>query len=354
MNITKLINTVNTPCIVYSERQICQTIKKIYDDAREVQNFKLYYSVKANSCLEVIKTISRYVDGVELASKQEYEIADDLHMKERIITIPAITADFLKRVYDDGFIEDFNSLSMLKEYSTILQGRRIGVRIVFPEDDYSRFGINCMDESFGDILERRRVSVGRIHYHNSEYTVQKIRAICDYILEVRERCTWFEDVSCISFGGGLYMLYKSDMNERNMFWRIVSGFAKEINERQRIDIVFEPGTLLVMESGFLVCTALDSWVERNKQVVILDSSAFNLFSWYLPNLLYPPDISGVKTMICGCSCFEDDIFVREKEIPIVKRGDRLVFSHVGAYATSMNRHLHQLPPPEEIICPLDS
>jgi diaminopimelate decarboxylase len=74
--------------------------------------------------------------------------------------------------------------------------------------------------------------------------------------------------------------------------------------------------------------------------------------WFEPRVVdvFPHrDGEPIAHSIAGCTCYEEDYFVRGQLLSRLDVGDRLVLGAAGAYASSLARHTHALPTPTEWI-----
>lgn len=341
----------DTPCIIYSKDTIKNIINLIRKDTQDILGFHLFYSVKANSCPNILEFIKSLIDGVEVASENEYKLVRKIGYKNIIVTFPGPKANFIENLYSDNNIFDFNSLSSMQSLSELLIGKEIGLRMRLPKErNISRFGVLCNNEKLHKFILDNSITVRRLHYHFDNHTLSNITNIIAHINELQNETKWFKNINCISFGGGLNNLYCSDVQNLKMFWDKISIFSKKINLKQKVDIIFEPGTLLMLYSGYLITTVTEVLIENEIQQLVVDASAFNLTSWFRPNLIFPKQASdSIKTEIYGCTCFENDFFTKTAVLPKLKVGDRLLFYPVGAYVSSVARKLHMLPVPNEFL-----
>jgi len=344
----EILHSVTTPAVVYSKKVLKSTLEYLLSDIQYINKIQLFYSVKANYNIEILQYISNFVYGVDIASEYEYSLADKAGFTNRIITSPAPSKTFLQRIYNDGYYFDFNSMSSLHNAKDIIRNKDIGLRFHMPVDHSSRFGIDCESVSM-DSLEEYNIKIKRLHYHSGEYTLEKIEHICQYLLSICRRKKWFKNVEYVSLGGGLYKINKLDNLMRKKFWDVVSECVNEINLFQNVNFIFEPGCGIVMDSGFLVASVVDAFICNDRQYVMLDASAFNMFTWHCPQLVSVKERCGIKTNIYGMTCYEHDLFCRDIYLPKLESGDRLLFSKVGAYSASLAKHLHAIPFPKEIF-----
>lgn len=372
MSVPKMIEDFfyicETPKLIYSSQLLMNSIDRLRSDSKDVLNFELYYSVKANVNDRVLKLIGNKVNGVDVSSEYEYKLARAAGVQHIISTAPVPSESFIMQLYESGFVFDFDSISSIERCKRLLSSGKIGVRVRthaqwIGEDVQgreSRFGI-CLTEKnevdrLAAILKENDLTICRLHYHGRVGSVEHQKKICDYIYHLLQDCPLLKNVSSVSLGGGIDLFYTLGNSQVNGFWNTISLFSRE-TEKRNIKTILEPGEQIVSTCGFLVVTVMDSAFRGGRQHLTVDSSGFNLLSWQEP---WPHCISTsdrclygnsdrCDTVIWGQTCYEEDIFIRRMYLPKMKLGDRIVFYPMGAYTATTARHLHQIPTPTEIL-----
>jgi carboxynorspermidine decarboxylase len=117
-------------------------------------------------------------------------------------------------------------------------------------------------------------------------------------------------------------------------------------------VILEPGAGLVVDTGYLVATVLDT-MKNGSDIAILDTSA----STHMPDVLevpYRPDIIGAgdagekaQTYILGGkTCMTGDVIGTYSFDQPLKPGDRLVFTDMMQYSFVKNTTFNGAPLPD--------
>lgn len=369
--IEEFFYTCDTPKLIYSSQLLMNSIDRLRTDSKDVLDFKLYYSVKANINDDVMKFIGNRVDGMDVSSEYEYKLARAAGIQHIISTAPVPAESFIMQLYENGYIFDFdsiNSIERCKRFLVLGKKNKIGLRLRISNQEIgndvqakeSRFGISLTEQNevnrLNRVLKESSLTICQLHYHGRMGGVEHLKKICDYICHLLQNCVLLKDVSSISLGGGIDLFYMLGNSHVEGFWNVLSLFSRE-TKKKNISILLEPGEQIVSTCGFLIVQVTDSVFRDGRQHLTVDSSAFNLLSW---QELYPHCINVLNhcfygnsnmhnTTIWGQTCYEEDIFIRNMYLPKMRLGDRIVFYPMGAYAATTARHLHQIPTPVEIL-----
>lgn len=354
-----MINSLETPSIIYSASMIQYIIDLLKDETAKIKNLKIFFSMKSNNNINILNFLSKKIDGIEIASEYEYKKIENLGFKNIISTFPTPTSSFLEEFYNSGYVFDFDSIDILKLNIDFLKNKKIGLRIALPpnkpniiDNDFSRFGLFGNEPELIKLVNEFNLEVCQLHFHNGENNIKNIKMTTTYISKLLNEYSIYNNIKRISLGGGLNNLYFKDKNSTE-YWSIVEHFSNEVNSKTDVDIIIEPGFLMMSLCGFLISSVCSiKQVNDIYKYVTLDSSAFNLFSWYKPDIIYPKKAENQKQKVnfYGRTCFENDVFVKNTSIPIENIGDKVVLTPVAGYCTSSCRHLHMIPSPNEYFC----
>lgn len=336
------------PQIYYSRRLIKYVLDEIRNHAGDTL---VLYSVKANTNKRIIEYMSGYVDGVEIASWDEYVKVKNILNKIHCIEANglAFSKEQIKKLIQENVLFDFLSITQIKSVINSLKGKEIGIRINISQSNYgggnrpSRFGICFINEA--DVLkrlcEKNNISIVRVHLHTGEKNEQEIIKIC---MELKKWISFFPSVKSINLGGGWDYLYFNHKIGTTLLQ------IKSMYPGKKISI--EPGSLLVRNAGFLMAQVIDYKNIRNRAELVLDASAFNLSSWYKAKVIgqvVKNDKNALKECdIYGNTCYEDDFFVKGIKSNL-KNGDIAYLYPVGAYFRTTARCLHDIGFPKEVI-----
>ena len=352
-DILEVINSAagvcHEPTIIYSSKIIRRIVKKVNDELNKHSNMNCLYSVKANFNKEIISTLAPLVKGFDVASWKEYELVRDFEKAIFASGFAFTNEQIVELVNRENF--DFVSLNQLKLVSDKINNQDIGIRISGTISELesmrveeSRFGFCYPDdvEILKNICEENNICLKRLHIHLGE---KNEKCLNDCINEVSKWCDCFKDICQINVGGGWD--YLSDVNALQNAIERLSSICRDKC------IFIEPGSLLVRKAGILVSHVIDYKIkENNEGYIVVDTSAFNLSSWYTPRLIAVKGggekIPFKKYNIYGNTCFENDVFQINQKLS-VGIGDDLFFYPVGAYYVSTCRKLHNLDFPKEIL-----
>lgn len=363
--IIRLINTIETPAIVYDADIIKYFINKLRQDTLNIPNLEICFAVKANRNPLVLKVMREANLGADIASIEELNVAIEAGLFPIYCTSPGFSHEQIENIYNHSIIFDFDNLSQLKNwlFKSSLKNRKIGLRIrpyldkKYTDDitvgEKSRFGINPASEELHEIIKNNNLLVEQLHVHIGEKKNSLVfKELLNYIETIINTFDNFKDIKKINLGGGYDHLYANASEVRNS-WDAVEEFSENISRRlnRDIKIIIEPGSLLTNASGFLYSEVKASdELSPECQRIILDSSAFNLLSWAKPKILLSTSKSAEKIIhkIYGPTCFEYDYFFSPA---LNKLGidDRILMHPVGAYVSGINRNLHGLQNPKEYL-----
>lgn len=249
----------------------------------------------------------------------------------------------------DGF--DFQSLTQLERYLDTqdkLQKSplKIGIRVrTSYNDNNSRFGISIEEiNMLKKILKKYNVSVNCLHIHGGQKTIKSLEKDISTIKE------WLRildsvEMESLNFGGSWD--YIIDNNLLDIALKKISCFEGK-------NIILEPGSAIVRNSGILITSLIDKFTDDlGYEHCVCDTSNFNISSWFTPSVIaqYSPNQGEYKNKsvyLDGITCFEGDSY---GEHLLSKRsvGDKLYLFPVGAYYFTTKRNLHLLDFPEQIL-----
>lgn len=356
------ISKLKDPSVVYNLDYVKYIINTLKNDINEFvekkENIQLFYSCKANTNEEILKFISNHIDGYDVASKYEFHKVRDL-TKSISFTSPYIDKETLLEIYEQNHIFDFNTISQLEKFISIVAGQNIGLRVnvnldesnktIFGEE--SRFGVRLPDNKLKMLFCENDLRITKLHIHTGEKSVSIVKNLITY-LELLLLDPIFKNVEVIDIGGGLLNLYKNRTSIQE-FWQQINEFC---NRHTNLRVIIEPGNLLLAFCGYLVGSLEDiDFNEESSANLTLNISRHNIFTWNKPNLIYPPRSTEISsnTALCninGCTCYELDYFCRN--IVLDKKylinGTKFIFGPVGAYVKANSKRLHDYLFPEEL------
>jgi diaminopimelate decarboxylase len=328
-----------TPAVIYD-------LPRLRRDAALLQEFcdpfgTCCFAVKANRQPRVLAELAAAGFGADVASATEFALAVQAGLSPIVATAPGLTNDLVRQISAVDGTVFFDHLEQARAAARAgVDLRNHGLRIAVP-GDYSNFGFDGQAE-VAAFVEELGVVPRRFHFHCGE--VETCERLVEILSFVRSCVSVFE-VTEIDLGGG-YGVLSNDIDAMHRAFCILREFAAE----HAVRLIFEFGKVVAARCGTLVAGVVARKVRDGRQVVVLDTSSFNLGSLerrrFWKSSAYG---EGIPTRIIGSSCFEGDVFIGDEAVPPLSPGDKVAFSQFGAYTMSIAGSIHGLDLPREVF-----
>ncbi|MEZ4906576.1 MAG: hypothetical protein R2771_02780 [Saprospiraceae bacterium] len=258
---------INSPFFIYDLQHIRNQFSKL-ENSFSILNHKIHYAMKANSNVQVLKTILELGGGIDAASIGEVKIALDCGFKpEDIIYTPScVSIEEIENVMTENVIVHFGAIEYLRVFGDQLSGKEIGIRInpgieiegnqkVITSHQNSKFGIpDIFLDKVIQLEEKYKFKIIGLHIHsgsninNTDKLIESTKSQFSYI-------PLFKHLRYIDIGGGLKVKYHKNDKEFDLD-TYASFIKKEIDKiNTDLEIKIEPGKYLVANSGYLVTKA---------------------------------------------------------------------------------------------------
>lgn len=360
MDYVKLAREYKTPFYLYD----FNTIKTRYDllkEAFKARKSLVFYAVKANSNLSVLKELAMLGSGFDCVSANEIKRALKAGAKPYKVIYSGVgkSEDELSFALDEDIlfinIESKAELELLENIAKNKNKKaRISIRVnpdVNPKT-HPYISTGLKENKFGVSLELAKKlylyshksafldPVG-IHFHigsqlldlgpihEAAFIVAKLaRELLAAGLKLR-----FFDV-----GGGLGVRYKDEVTPS--LYEYAQGILKVLSGTQ-LSVCLEPGRFIMANSGVLVTSILYEKVNENKRFVVVDAAMSDLARPALYKAYHEVVKIGSQDDISLCDvvggvCESGDFLAKDVSLPACKRGDLLVVKSAGAYGFSMS------------------
>ena len=158
----------------------------------------------------------------------------------------------------------------------------------------------------------------------------------------------------IDLGGGFGIQYKNKDKKIDIknYSTLVQKFQKETNCK----IIFEPGRYIVGNTGSLVSKIIFIKKNGNKYFIILDAGMNDFMRPALYDAKHEiTSVSKSKKRIdgniefVGPICESTDTFLKYKNFPLLKEGEYVAITNVGAYGSTLSSNYNTRPLASEII-----
>ncbi|MEL6728232.1 MAG: carboxynorspermidine decarboxylase [Pseudomonadota bacterium] len=275
-----------------------------------------------------------YLDGTTASGEQEAKLGADAFGKEVHVYSPAYAPGEVERLSGIAQHIYFNSASQLTRYGSIARaaGAKIGLR-VNPGYSNATLGGDLYDpcapmSRFGEVPEK----LDAIDW--TEVDIFHVHTLCESLADgsagliehVADRfAPYLKQVGTVNFGGG-HFLNQPDYDVDTLI-AAIQGFRQRFD----VEVVLEPGSGLVVNTGELHATVIDThW--NDGHIALLDASA----STHMPDVLevpYRPDVingadPGVFAhtyRLAGRTCMTGDVIGDYSFRAPLQPGDQIIF-----------------------------
>jgi diaminopimelate decarboxylase len=360
-----LLANYGSPLFVLSEK----TIRKTYRDAYEA--FKTRYpkvqfawSYKTNYLDAVCRIFHQEGSWAEVVSGFEYQKAlhNGMDGKKILFNGPDKNEKDLKMAIDAGsyiHIDHFDELFMIIRLAKEAGKKpKVAIRVnmdtgIYPKWD--RFGFNFENgeaaEAIDRIMESGVLELAGLHTHIGTYIISlsAYRTAAEKLskLALDTERKYQTRIMYIDMGGGFASLntlkgaYHAASDTTPSFDQyaetITGAILRAGFDQDKLPVlVLETGRALIDEAGYLAGEVLAiKRLSDSRRALILDFGVNLLFTafWY-DHILHPvEEVSGFldDATLYGPLCMNIDMLREQSQMPLLKKGDQVVISRVGAY-----------------------
>lgn len=360
-NIRGRLAKLKTPFYYYDMDMLEKILRLIIKEAGKY-GFKIHYALKSNANEKILNKISSKGFGADCVSGNEILMAMKCGFDAGNIVFAGVgktDEEIITGIEKNIFcfnvesleeIEVIDQLSSEKNYTS-----RIALRINPDIETYthkyittgreeSKFGINMreMDSAIEKLKCLNNVDLIGLHFHiGSQIRSNEIfKILCSRINELQNLLENRNiTVGHINVGGGLGINYDKP-DQIPDFKRYFSIFDEHLELRSGQTLHFEPGRSVTGQTGSLITRVL--YVKRGIRTnfAIVDAGITDLIRPALYEAYHKienisSDEDGERYTVVGPICESSDIFGKDIELPLTKRGDLLAIRSAGAYGEVM-------------------
>jgi len=356
-----------TPFYLYDLEDIFEKIGNIRDTFGS--DIKLYYAIKANSNLELLKAIREKVDGLDISSYGEMEqsLLAGYSAHQLSFAGPGKTYEELEKAIKSGIgiisVESLREMEDIRKISLGISGKvdialRINPSLLIKEfaikmgGQATQFGIDeeKIDEAAAYLRNNENhFNFRGIHVYsgtqclNEEALVRNI----ENVLQIATRLEDEHDLECdwINLGGGFGVSYHD--NQKLNIEKVAGGVKKAIEIYRKFtkgnpNFIFELGRYLVTEAGIYVAKVLSVKGSRGKLYFVLDGgmnhhlAASGNFGQIIKKNFLVKNLSNPAGEMKNCNlvgplCTTLDVLGRDISVESPRVGDLIAFLNSGSY-----------------------
>ncbi len=365
--VTEIVNKYSTPLYVY-DQSVIKWRHQALRDALPPQ-IRIYYAVKANPNIEILRILGGLYDGLDVASKGEIENALKAGIPASVMSFagPGKTIDELKYSVEIGLenisIENEREIDHLIEIcSSLKKSASISIRIN-PDFDLAKSGLKMGGgpKQFGIDSEKVSALIMKInqiellnfegiHIYagsqnlNSESLIESFQKIIQYSLELSKMTNI--TLKRINLGGGFGIPYFAKDEDMDLI-KVGKGLKDLLKDNhdylKKTKLIIELGRFIIGEAGIYMTKILYKKKSRGEIFIIIDGGmhqhlpASGNFGQSLVRRPFPitvlnkVDNPPEKVNIVGPLCTPLDTFGMGTEIPEAEEGDLIGVFNAGAY-----------------------
>lgn len=368
----KLAKKYGTPLYVY-DRKVIEKQYNLLNNAITYSPRYIYYAIKANSNLYLLKELVKLGARLDASSPAELYLALKAGLKPSQVSFTGVNLSKkdLKYILKFNTLLNLDSLSQLELTGTLSPGRKVGLRIntiygaghhkrVVTAGKDSKFGISLQDiNEAKKIAEKYNLKIIGLHHHigSGILNIKNFIKPIDELLKIAGR---LKNLEYIDFGGGLGVPYKPGDKKINikLFGKILSKKFEDFSETYSLKLTLhiEPGRFLIAESGTLLVEV--TAIKKNPAGNLIIGTNSGMTHLIRPALygayheignVSNPHGKKQKVTLVGNICESSDIFAKNRHITKPREGDLLAIKNTGAYGFSMASRFNGRELPAEIL-----
>lgn len=352
----KYSDIVPTPCYVVEENLMIKNLE-LLKFVKDESGCKILLAQKAFSMFHLYPLLAKYLDGTTASGLYEARLGYEEFGGETHIFSPAYREDEFEDILKISDHIIFNSIAGWEKFRSrvLTAGKSAGLRIN-PEHStqkgcelydpcgvYSRLGVTL--ENF---KEEALQGLSGLHLHT--LCEQNVDDLLETLKVFEEKFgKYLYSLKWLNLGGGHHITRK-DYKVQELI-----NCIKRLIETYDIEVYLEPGEAVVLNTGFLVSTVLDTF-KNGMDIAILDTSA----ACHMPDVLempYRPEIIGAGLAgekaftyrLGGPTCLAGDIIGDYSFEHPLTPGDKLIFCDMAHYTMVKNNTFNGMRLPSIVL-----
>jgi len=372
--VQRIAAEVGTPFYCYSAATLTRHFG-VFKDALHGLDASIYYAVKANSNVALIRLLAREGAGADIVSGGELSIVLAAGVAAENVVFSGVgkTRDEMRQALEAGIgqfnVESEPELEALSEVASSMNATaRIGLRLN-PDVDagtHHKITTGKAENKFGigwpharELYARAAQLPGLETAAAAVHIGSQITSLDPYEVaynRLKDMVAVLEDdghnIAVLDLGGGLGIPYgketpPSPAEYGDVVRRVFGDSGKKFG--------FEPGRVIVGNAGILVARQVYDKRSEDRRFVILDAAMNDLIrpSMYDAHHEFTPVrlTNGPVTPadIVGPICESGDTFARQCDLPELEDGELIAIRSAGAYGAVMSSSYNGRPIVPEIL-----
>lgn len=378
VSVSEIAAAVGTPFYVYSSATLERHFS-VFDEALHGMPHHIFYAMKANDNLAVLRTLAAMGAGMDVVSGGEYAKARAAGVVGKMIVFSGVgKTEAEMRMVLEGGIRQFNvesepELRQLSRVATDMgKTAQIALR-VNPDVDaktHAKIATGKSENKFGIPMAKAREAYGEaaslpgievvgidVHIGSQLTDLAPYRQAFEKVAELTK--TLRADghtISRLDLGGGLGIPYARS-NQAPPLPIEYGEVIRETVGHLGCEIEIEPGRLIAGNAGLMVSKVIYLKQGEGRDFLILDAAMNDLIrpAMYEAHHDIVPVVepeAGVEpglVDIVGPICESGDTFAKQRQMPPLGAGDLVAFRSAGAYGAVMASEYNARPLIPEVL-----
>jgi ornithine decarboxylase len=334
---------------------------------RNIKNAKVFYAVKANPDIEILRFLNGLNMGFEIASEGELEILSSIGVEpSRIISSnPVKSLKFLKIAasYQVNHFS-FDSKEEVDKIAKFIPDCNVYIRLSVPNEGSEwplskKFGVEIDDAvSLLSYAQDRGLNPVGITFHvgsqctniyNWNIALDKAKTLWDMSRKKGMK------LRLLNIGGGYPIKYTKNVVSIEAIEKNVSNLIFE-RFPEDIEIQIEPGRAVVGDAGIFVSTVIGKALRGDEDWVYIDVGVFNGLMESVGGIKYSYIVESYKHArskkrwtLAGPSCDSFDVIDKNVSLPEPQVGNLMLILSSGAYTVSYASEFNGFSIPKTIL-----
>jgi ornithine decarboxylase len=353
-----------TPFLLVDSEKLREKVSLI---GRFIKNSMVFYAVKANPDIGIVRFLNTLGTGFEIASEGELEMLLSVGVEPaRIISSnPVKSFKFLKLASENSVNRfSFDSPDEVEKLAHFVPGCDVYVRLSVPNEGSEwplskKFGVE-LDEALAllCLARDRGLNPAGITFHvgsqctniyNWNIALEKAKILWD--MAAKSGIT----LRLLNIGGGYPIAYTKNVVsiesiERNVNSLIYEKFPEDIT------VHIEPGRAVVGDAGIFVTTVIGKAKRSDEDWLYIDVGVFNGLMESVGGIKYSYIVETSKQgrykkewTVAGPSCDSFDVIDRNVRLHEPQVGDIILILSSGAYTISYASEFNGFSIPKTIL-----
>ena len=355
-----------SPFYLYDEKGIRETARKLYKAFSWNPGFREYFAIKATPNPTILRILKKEGCGVDCSSQVELTMAEACGFSGEEIMFSSNDTPEEEYIFANQLggiinLDDFSNIAELEETLGTLP-KTMSLR--FNPGGYFKIANTIMDNpeeaKFGmteaqilegyRILKEKGVEHFGIHAFLASNTVSNdyypvlAKQLFQLVLRIKKELGISLDF--VNLSGGIGIPYRPEQEQNDIF--LIGQGVKEVYEELlvpnglgHIRLCTELGRFMLAPYGALI-TKVIHFKETYRHYAGVDACASNLMRPAMYDAYHHITVLGKEGQketkvydVVGSLCENNDKFAKNRELPVLEKGDYLFFHDAGAHGFAM-------------------